>query len=153
MTRFQVHAIPPAVLDEVRATGRDVSSNPIVRVTADGGEPVRCCLNDARPGEKLILFGYAPPIDPASPYREIGAVFAHDDACAGTSHQGYPCPWYGRRQVLRSYDQRGWIVDTRVHDGSDPEAMIAELFADASAVQVHSRNIGHGCFMFAVTRA
>ena len=54
--------------------------------------------------------------------------------------------------MLRAYDNRGWIHPaTRVHDGSDPEAAIAAVLAEPGVVEVHSRNIAYGCFMFAVT--
>jgi hypothetical protein len=150
---FEVHAIPARVLAQVRSSRTDVSGNPIEPVQAAGGEPLRCCLRDARPGEALILFGYEPPIG-KSPYREIGAVFAHSEPCAGpAANGGYPPEWRGRRQVLRAYDRRGWIRDASVHDGSDPEGEIARFLADGEVVQLHSRNVAYGCFMFVVTRA
>jgi hypothetical protein len=150
---FHVHAIPADVLDAVRRDAVDVSGNPVVYRAAKGGEPLRCCLRDAQPGERLILFGFEPPL-PASPYREIGAVFAHAVRCAGpASVDSYPEQWRGRRQVLRGYDRRGWIHVARVHDGSDPDRAIADVLADADVERVHSRNVAHGCYMFAVTRA
>ncbi|WP_344321177.1 DUF1203 domain-containing protein [Streptomyces macrosporus] len=123
------------------------------RITAEGGEPLRCCLRDARPGDKLLLFGYQPPL-PAGPYREVGAVLAHAEPCAGPADiAGYPPDWRGRPQVLRAYDARGRIHDaTTVHDGQDPEKVIAELLAEPDVVQLHSRNIAWGCYMFAITR-
>jgi hypothetical protein len=151
--RFQVHALPAEALDAVRSTGLDVSGNPIERRLTTGGEPLRCCLRNAEPGEQAILFGYEPRI-PASPYREIGAVFAHAQRCGGPARSdGYPAGWRGKPQVLRAYDRRGWIHDaTRVHDGTDPEAVITAMLADPDVVQIHSRNVAWGCFMFAVTR-
>lgn len=146
---FHVHALSDDVLARVRTTGVDVSGTPVVHLHADGGEPLRCCLRNAEPGEPLILFGYEPPIG-ASPYREIGAVFAHAEPCTGPS-AGYPAAWRGKPQVLRAYDRRGWIRDAVVHDGRDPEAAIARLFADPETVQLHSRNVAYGCFMFVVT--
>jgi hypothetical protein len=152
--RFRVSAIPPAVLDAVRRSGLDASGHPVEYLVAQGGEPLRCCLRDARAGEAAMLFGYAPPLPAASPYREIGAVFAHARPCEGPASDGYPRDWRGRQQVLRAYDRRGRIVDaTRVHDGSDPERVIADMFADPEVVRIHSRNVAWGCYMFAVTRA
>jgi hypothetical protein len=148
----QTHAIPAEVLDGVRGAGVDASGNPIERIVAEGGEPLRCCLRDAAAGEELILFGYAPPL-PASPYREIGAVIAHAEPCGGpTATDLYPPAWRERPQVLRAYDGRGWIRDGRVHDGRDPESVIAELFADPEVVLIHSRNVAWGCYMFGITR-
>ena len=152
-TSFQVHALTSDVLDGVRASGVDVSGHPIAHLVAAGGEPLRCCLRNAEPGEDAILFGYEPLI-PASPYREVGAVFAHAQPCDGPAHiEGYPAAWRGKPQVLRAYDRRGWIHSaTQVHDGSDPEAVITGMLADPDVAQIHSRNVVWGCYMFEVTR-
>ena len=153
-TRFQVHALSAEGLDAVRSTGLDVSGYPIERHITTGGEPLRCCLRNAEPGEQAILFGYEPWI-PASPYREIGAVFAHAQRCDGPPRtDGYPAGWRGKPQVLRAYDRRGWIhAATTVHDGHDPQAAITAILAEPDVVQIHSRNVAYGCFMFAITRA
>lgn len=150
---FQVHALPAEALDAVRARGVDVSGHPVEHLVAAGGEPLRCCLRNAEPGERAILFGYEPLI-PASPYREIGAVFAHAQRCDGPARvDGYPAAWRGKPQVLRAYDRRGWIHEsTQVHDGTDPETVITSMLADPDVVQVHSRNVAFGCYMFAIAR-
>jgi hypothetical protein len=153
-TAFRIHPIPAEVLDRVRASGVDASGNPVEHVIAEDGYPIRCCLRDAKDGERLILFGYEPPLPP-SPYREIGAVFAHAEPCDGPDDTtSYPSDWYGRPQVLRAYDRRGWIHDsTRVHDGTDPTAHIADVLADPGVTRIHSRNVAYGCYMFTITRA
>lgn len=151
---FQIHPIPATVFDEVRVRGVDaVSGTPVEHLVANGGEPLRCCLRNARPGEETILFGYEPPL-PTSPYREIGAVFAHAESCIGpNSTTDYPQDWRGRPQVLRAYDIRGWIhVASRMHDGQDPESVIATMLANSAVTQIHSRNIAYGCYMFTITR-
>jgi Protein of unknown function (DUF1203) len=144
---IRIHAIAAELLTDVRTGGH------AERITAEGGEALRCCLRDASPGEALLLFSYQPPL-PASPYREVGAVIAHAEPCAGPADlSGYPPDWVGRPQVLRAYDHRGWIHDaTTVHDGTDPEGAIASVLAEPGVAQVHSRNIAWGCYMFAVTR-
>jgi hypothetical protein len=150
---FTIHALDPEQLQSVRRTGLDVSGNPPAPYVAEGGEPVRCCLRDAVKGERLLLFGYEPVL-PASPYREIGAVFAHAEPCTGPSGDGYPQDWRRRPQVLRAYDARGWIhPSSRAHDGTDPEGEIAAILAHPEVVRVDSRNIAYGCYMFSVTRA
>jgi hypothetical protein len=154
-TSVQIHPLPAALVDEVRTSGVDVSGNPVERVSASGGgEPLRCCLRDAVAGEQLILFGYAPDTPP-SPYREVGPVFAHAENCGEpATSDAYPADWIGRPQVLRAYDARGWIhPSTRVHDGADPMRLIDEMLADPDVVQIHSRNVAYGCYMFKVTRA
>jgi hypothetical protein len=151
---FQIQPLPSAVLDDARASGVDVSGHPIVVMITEGGEPLRCCLRNAEPGEQAMLFGFEPSI-PASPYREVGPVFAHAQQCPGPERlDSYPADWRGKPQVLRAYDSRGWIHNaTRVHDGTNPEAVISEMFADPDVVQIHSRNVAYGCFMFGLRRA
>lgn len=149
---FRIHCVAGSALDAARSIRLDASGNSVVPWTASGGEPLRCCLRDARPAEALILFGYEPVL-PASPYREVGAIFAHEARCEGPLRDDiYPAGWRGRAQVLRAYDERGWIHDAVLHDGMDPDAAIEALLADERAVQLHSRNVTHGCFMFRITR-
>ena len=152
---FQIHPIPAGVLDEARTRGIDaVSGTAVEHLVTVGGEPLRCCLRNALSGEEAILFGYEPPL-PRSPYREIGAVLAHAQPCAGpASTKNYPADWRGRPQVLRAYDTRGWIHESsRLHDGEDPETVIRSMLADPDVVQIHSCNIVYGCYMFAATRS
>jgi hypothetical protein len=124
-----------------------------VTKTATGGEPLRCCLRDATAGEEILLFNYEPPL-PDSPYREKGAVFTHASLCAGPSSvTSYPADWVGRPQALRAYDERGWIHPaTRLHDGTDPAAALDAVLAEPGVVEVHSRNLAYGCYMFRVTK-
>jgi hypothetical protein len=144
MNTFTLHTVDMNAFDAVDAE----------KVTATGGEPVRCCLRDAVPGESLLLGNYRPSLADGSPYQETGAVFVHADECAGpASPTEYPSDWQGRAQVLRAYDDRGWIHPaSRTHDGTDPVAALLEVLASPGVVEVHSRNIVYGCFMFAVTR-
>jgi hypothetical protein len=152
MDTITFHPVTPDAVDHARRTGVDMDGTPVEHVTATGGEPVRCCLTDAEPGADLLLMGYRPPL-PASPYVETGAVFVHAAPCAGpASTTSYPEAWRSRPQVLRAYDERGWIHPaTRTHDGTDPEQVLADVLAAPGVVEVHSRNIGYGCFMFAAT--
>jgi hypothetical protein len=156
-TSFVVHALPIDVLVAARAQAPDgTGPDGPQQLVATGGEPLRCCLRDAEPGERCVLFNYRPPLPAPSPYQETGAVFAHATAedCAGLPAAGrYPEAWVGRPQVLRAYDGRGFIHPaTRVHDGTDPDAVIAEVLAEPDVVVVHSRNVAYGCFMFSIGR-
>lgn len=153
LNEFRVHAIPTETLERVRTTGLDVSGRPVE--PHEGADlPLRCCLRNSTAGEQIILFGYEPDLPP-SPYREIGAVFAHAEPCQGPDRTDrYPTAWRGRPQVLRAYDDRGWMryAVTRIHDGTSPEQEIADIFADPEVTQIHSRNVAAGCYMFRITR-
>jgi hypothetical protein len=153
---FQLLPFPADLLEFARKHDVDAQGLPIARVTAGGGEPLRCCLRNAQPGDSCLLFNYEPVLPgDGSPYREIGAVYVHAETCSGPSDlTAYPSEWIGRPQILRAYDDRGWIHPaSREHDGSNPARELAEVLAEEGVVLVHSRNIVYGCFNFAAVAA
>src|SRR3954468_11991869 len=105
-------------------------------------------------GGGLSLCGSRPPLPAESPYCEQGAVFAHAVRCAGPDSDGYPTDWSTRPQVLRAYTSDGRIHPaSRLHDGTDPARALAQVLAEDGVVEVHSRNIVYGCFMFSARLA
>jgi hypothetical protein len=145
-------AIPAEELDAIRAAGRDEAGNPLeVRVHEQGGAPLRCCLREARPGERLLLIAYTPQ-GTAGAYAERGPVFIHAERCEGylTPHV-YPSALIGRQQVVRAYDRQGRIADgVLVADGHQAQGVIAEFLSRPEVELVHLRNVGYGCYNFAV---
>ena len=144
-------AIPAAELAEIRAAGRDEAGNSLTVQADNGGSPVRCCLRETRPGERVMLIAYTPP-GTAGAYAERGPVFVHADPCEGyPAPRRYPPGLRHRMQVVRAYDRQGRIADgVLAADGLQAEAVIAEMLARPDAGLVHLRNVGYGCYNFAV---
>src|SRR5580658_3115361 len=145
-------AIPAEDLDAIRAARQDEAGNQLaVQVHAEGGAPLRCCLREARAGERLLLIAYTPP-GTAGAYAERGPVFIHAGHCDGyPTPQKYPPGLIGRPQVVRAYDRQGRIADgVLVGDGHQAQGVIAELLARPEVALVHLRNVGYGCYNFAV---
>lgn len=144
--------IRPGELDKIRAAGVDEAGNRLVPQThADGGNPLRCCLRETRPGEQVLLMAYTPP-GTAGPYAERGPVFVHADPCPGyQSPTVYPPEFRHRQQVVRAYDYQGRIADgVLAEDGDHAMAVIRELLARPDVALVHLRNVGYGCYNCAV---
>src|SRR5271169_6581628 len=80
----------------------------IQRVTADAkpGFPCRVSLEDAEPGETLLLlpFEHQPA---ASPYRASGPIFVRETAAAAYDGAGLPPVFAGRILSVRAYDAAG----------------------------------------------
>jgi Protein of unknown function (DUF1203) len=56
-----------------------------------------------------------------------------------------------RQQVVRAYDTQGRIADgVLASDGEHAMTVIRELLARPEVTLVHLRNVGYGCFNFAV---
>jgi hypothetical protein len=151
-TGFRVTALPAGDLERIRARGADDFGNALepVTVTTTGGTPLRCCLRDAEPGERVVLIAYRPAAV-GGPYAEVGPVFVHAEACAGYADEArYPEGFRARNQLLRAYDARGRQVENVVVDGPAAERAITDLLGRPGVAYLHSRNVLAGCYMFAV---
>ena len=146
--------IPPATLDQIRAAGTDEAGNRLtVQTDPAGGNPLRCCLSETAPGERVLLLAYTPP-GTCGAYAERGPVFIHAERCRGYLTPGrYPPALAHRQQVVRAYDHQGSIADgILADDGEHALTVIRELLARSDVALVHLRNVGYGCYNFAVRR-
>ena len=153
--RLVFEPIPPGTLQEIRTAGVDEAGNLLaVQTDTHGGSPLRCCLRESSPGERVLLIAYTPP-GTRGAYAERGPVFIHADPCAGyLTPSRYPPGLSHRLQVVRAYDRDGWIVGgTLVNDGEHAMTVIREQFARPDVSLVHLRNVGYGCYNFAVRRS
>jgi hypothetical protein len=163
-TGFEVRAIAPAVLADLRSTD-DAGNVPMLLTDTEGGSPLRCCLRRIRPGEQVALVSYAPLRRWAretgatpGPYDEVGPVFIHATECDGPAGTGYPASFATSARVLRAYSADGRILGGELVD-PDPdgspvpvESVLAEMFADPAVALIHGRALEFGCFTFEVRR-
>jgi len=163
-TDFQIRAIDPAVLAELRQRD-DSGCPPRLLVDAAGGSPLRCCLRRIRPGERGALVSYAPlrrwaretGADPG-PYDETGPVFIHPEPCEGPPDDSYPVALGGSPRVLRAYSADGQILGGRLlnadqsGDAAAAAAVISEMLTETEVALVRARALEFGCFAFEARR-
>jgi hypothetical protein len=155
ITSLLVWAVNPAHLDEVRATGNDGHGNRPRPFAASGqGEPLRCCLRYAEPGELITLISYA-PFDHPSVWTEVGPVYIHAEGCDGYVSTGrLPEPLSTGPRVLRTYradDTMNYDHNTVVADEADLAPIIKRLLCEPDVATVHVRTLAPQCFLYAVT--
>lgn len=153
-THLLVQAIHPARLDAVRTAGTDGHGNKIRPFAATGqGEPLRCCLRYAGPGEQITLISYA-PFDHPSVWTEIGPVYIHAMQCCGYAQTGrLPGQLATGPRVLRTYradDTMNYNHNTVVTDGADLKPIIECLLSEPDVATVHVRTLAPQCFLYAV---
>jgi hypothetical protein len=162
---FRVQAIDPLVLAQLRVLD-DAGHAPRMVRDAEGGSPLRCCLRQSRPGERIALVSYAPlrrwaaetGADPG-PYDEVGPVFVHPEPCEGQRDDGFPAELAGLPRMLRSYSADGSILAGRqagaddLRDQQSAQALIEEILADPRVAVLHARAVDFGCFTFEIRRA
>jgi hypothetical protein len=152
--RLLVHAIDSARLDVVRSAGADGHGNQLRPFAATGeGEPLRCCLRHAEPGEQITVISYAPFAHP-SVWREVGPVYIHAAPCEGYTPTGrLPDQLATGPRVLRTYradDTMNYEHNTVVTDEADLQPIIERLLGEPEVATVHVRTLAPQCFLYAV---
>ena len=155
--RLLVQAIDPARLDAVRAARTDGHGNQLSPFAATGqGEPLRCCLRYAEPGEHVTLISYA-PFDHPSVWTEVGPVYIHAARCEGYEPTGrLPGQLATGPRVLRTYradDTKNYDHNTVVTDDTDLGPIIQHLLREPDVATVHVRTLAPQCFLYTVTAA
>ena len=153
-THLLVHAIDPAHLDAVRSSGADGHGNRVRPFAATGqGEPLRCCLRYADPGERIALISYA-PFEHPSVWREVGPVYIHAASCEGyTQTAELPDQLATGPRVLRTYrddDTMNYEHNTVVADDAQLRTIIEGLLCEPDVATVHVRTLAPQCFLYAV---
>ena len=145
--------LPTEIADAARRVANTgAADHALITVDSPESAPCRHCLRWAQPGERVILFPYA-PIPSGHPYSETGPIFVHANACQRYSTTNeYPADFRNGR-VFRAYDSKFNIIDAQVVNGSETEATIESLFQNPDTAFVDVRSVTRGCFTFRVQRA
>lgn len=127
----------------------------IERCVADAplAYPCRITLEDAQPGDELLLLSYAHQ-PAATPYAASGPIFVRRHATT-TRIAVNEVPEQQRRRLLsiRAYDARHYLIDADVARGEELERAIGRLFEDARVDYLHVHNARRGCYACRVERA
>jgi hypothetical protein len=158
MSTLRYKAIDPERLEAMRGQGADEFGNPWKQRTAEGWEPLRCCLRTAREGGDIALISYSPwllPWDTA--WAEAGPVFVCHRRCAGYQTPGeYPPDLRGRYSLLNPFDKTGaraYRHITFVEPGDDYPAAVEKVMAEPDVAYLHVRSATAQCFTFEVRPA
>ena len=157
MSTFLLRAVDPTELAAVRSTGRDVAGHvPEPFQDSEGGSQLRCCLRRSRPGDRLLLISHA-PLAADRPWREVGPVFVHAEACDGWAGGIGTVPaWFDdAARVVRAYDSTGamrYDANRLVRAGEGVAAALADVFGDPTVVEAHVRNSVAQCFVARAVR-
>lgn len=121
-------------------------------VTAKPGFPCRVSLEDAEPGESVLLLNHEYQ-DAPSPYRGRHAIFVREgaDTARRFDNELPPC-FTGRLISLRAFDGDGMMTDADVISGNLMEPVIERMFADPRVVYLHAHNAKRGCFAARIDR-
>lgn len=146
---------PAAFAPFAGASEAELAAQGAVRVTANAkpGYPCRITLEDADPGESLILVNHVSH-DVATPYRSAYAIYVRDGATAQADHiDCVPPVFEGRPLGLRAFDATGMLRTAALALPGQADEKIRAVFADPDIEYIHAHNAAHGCFVAKVERA
>ena len=153
---YRITGLPLAIFASLRHLDDDaLRAHGATRqnVDAPNAYPCRITLEDAVPGEEVLLLSYAH--QPAgTPYASAGPIFIRRRAVATRSLIN-EVPEQQRRRLLsvRAYDHRDWMVDAEVREGAELETLIHRFLADPQISYLHVHNARPGCYACRVDRA
>ena len=124
-----------------------------VRLNAQLGYPCRVTLEDAIPGENVLLVHYE-HIGAPSAYRSAGPIFIREAVLpTGTIENQIPDAMRDRLYSVRAYDEYGWMLDADVGLGKDLAGLFDRFLADPQVHFLHLHHARRGCFASRVDRA
>ena len=152
---FVIRGLDPAPFRELYGLpDAALAERQVVRVNADArpGFPCRITLEDAEPGETLLLLNHE-HLAVASPYRSRHAIFVREGAeMAAVYEDAVPEQLAIRLLSVRSFDAAGMMLDAEVLEGVALAPQIATMLADDHAAYLHVHNARRGCFAARVDR-
>ena len=134
----------------------ELAKHNMVRMTADApvGFPCRVLLEDAQPGDTLLLLNHE--YQPAeTPYQGRHAIFVNERATEPRTFVDEVPPVLSVRKAIsiRAFDEAGMMLDADVVAGDEVEDLILRLFENPQAAYLHAHNAGRGCFAARIDRA
>ena len=123
------------------------------RADASPGFPCRVTLEDAEPGEDLILLNYR-HLAVASPYRASYAIYVREGVeKAAEYHDAVPEQLLRRLLALRAFDADGMLLRCDVIEGTALAEMIEPWLDETGVAWLHAYNARPGCFAARIDRA
>jgi hypothetical protein len=124
-----------------------------ISATADAFFPCRVLLEDAKPGETLLLLNYEhQPAD--TPYQSRHAIFVNEMARETHCYiDRIPDILATRRLIsLRAFDESGMLIDADIVPGMEVEATTLRMLTKPQAAYIHAHNAARGCYAARIER-
>jgi hypothetical protein len=152
---YRIAGLSPAPFEGLFGlSDEELAARNAVRMTADKkpGFPCRVTLEDAEPGETLILVNHVSN-DVPTPYRTAYAIYVREGAFDPAQYiDAVPPVFEGRTLSLRGFDADGMLREALLALPGEADAKIRELFAQPDIATIHAHNAAAGCFAARIER-
>jgi hypothetical protein len=123
-----------------------------VRVDSKPGFPCRVTLEDAEPGESVILFNHVSH-DVPTPFRSAYAIYVRESAAGPACFTDETPPMFeGRTLGLRGFDAEGMLRGALLALPGEADSKIRDLYDRPEIETIHAHNAAAGCFAAKIVR-
>jgi hypothetical protein len=143
--RFRhLFGLPDAELARHRAVRRTCDEKP--------GFPCRVSLEDAEPGEPVLLLNYEHlPVD--SPYRASHAIYVRErEQPSYDEVNAIPPALLPRLLAVRGFDAAGMMIAADVVEGRALAPLVERFLANPEVAYLHAHFARRGCFAARIDR-
>jgi len=152
---FRISALPAEAFQELFSLSDEaLQARGAKRYVASHtpGFPCRVSLQDAEPGERVILVPYQHQPDD-SLYRASGPIFVRENAAQAMPEAG-EVPGLLRLRTLsvRAYDHKSRMMDAAVVEGPQLESAVSKLFDNPRVEYLHVHYAAPGCYACRIDR-
>lgn len=152
---FQIHALPAEHFQPLfKLSGQELAGVQATRMVVDAkpGFPCRVTLADAEVGETILLLNHEHQAGD-TPYRSAHAIFVRENASQVFPQRGEVPEVLATRLIsVRAFDDRHYMVNAEVIQGTDLAEVIPTMLEDPAVAYLHLHNAKAGCFAARVTR-
>ena len=153
---FRITGLPAENFAHLFAlSDQELAAQGAVRRIADErvpGYPCRVSLTDSHAGDELLLVNYEHHAV-HSPYRMRFAVYVRKGEETYDAVDEVPQQLRLRTLAVRAFDRNAMMLGFLLTEGSELEAAIERLFANAEAAYLHVHFAAPGCYAARVERA
>ena len=126
-----------------------------IRFTADAkpGFPCRITLEDAEPGETVLLLNHEHQAAD-TPYRSRHAIYVREAPNAAARYEDQLPPALAVRLLaIRAFDANGMMIDADIVEGDEAIPLIERLLAAPGAAYLQAHYARRGCFAARIDRS
>lgn len=151
---YRIRGLDPALFADLFALDDASLATQRARreVAGEGRFPCRVTLEDAQPGEALLLTHYANHAV-ESPYRNAFAIYVRASAREAADYvDSLPPVLRARPIALRGYTAAGDLHRAALALADDVDAQTRGLLEDPAVAYIDAHNAMHGCFAARIER-
>lgn len=152
---YRIRGLEPAQFQPLfQLTDTELAQRGMTRqvATSKPGFPCRVTLEDAEPGERLILLNHeSHSVD--TPYRSAYAIYVRETAKNAALYENAIPPVFCNRPIaFRLFDEDGMLRGADLVLDGQIEAAISRAFESQDIAYIDAHHAAHGCFAARIER-